>query len=283
MIDTNVHLFRWPFRRLPADDPQELVLRLKTRGVEQAWAGSYEALLNRDVRGVNDRLTAACRRYGAGYLIPFGCVNPMLRGWEEDLQRCREVHGMAGIRLYPNYHSYALDHPAFVKLLSQAADRRMIVQIALSMEDTRTQFPLMHVPPTDPKPLAGVLPKIPELKLMLLNAGYWTGDDAPEIRTIRSANNVWLDISMNEGIGGLDRLVAATSTARIVFGSHAPFFYFEAALLKVLSSDLPPKAQVEICMSNARHLMQSALSNGAQAGVAAQRQSVLARSANALG
>ena len=51
MIDTNVHLFQWPFRRLPADDPDEFVLKLKARGVEQAWAGSFEALLNRDVSG----------------------------------------------------------------------------------------------------------------------------------------------------------------------------------------------------------------------------------------
>ena len=56
MIDTNVSLFRWPYRRLIGDDPEELVTRLRARGVTQAWAGSFEALLCRDMAGVNLRL-----------------------------------------------------------------------------------------------------------------------------------------------------------------------------------------------------------------------------------
>jgi len=266
VIDTNVHLFQWPFRRLPADDPDAFVLKLKARGVEQAWAGSFEALLNRDVSGVNERLAAACRKHGAGYLIPFGCVNPHSPGWEEDLRRCQEIHRMPGIRIYPNYHGYSLADPALIQLLASAANRGMIVQIALSMEDPRMQFPLMPVPPVDPKPLAKILPGIPALKLMLLNAGYWDGDDAPEIRTIRAAANVWFDIAMNEGVGGLDRLVAATAVNRVVFGSHAPFFYFEAALLKVLSSELPLQKQMKISAENARQLLRDSSNSFKQIG-----------------
>jgi predicted TIM-barrel fold metal-dependent hydrolase len=206
---------------------------------------------------VNERLAAACRKHGDGYLIPFGCVNPQLSGWEKDMQRCQEIHRMPGIRLYPNYHGYLLTDPAFIRLLTLAANRGMIVQIALSMEDQRTQFSLMPVAPVDPKPLAKTLAGMPKLKLMLLNAGYWDADDSPEIRAIRTAPNVWLDIAMNEGVGGLDRLVAATDVNRVVFGSHAPFFYFEAALLKVLSTDLPLQRQMEICTGNARQLLKN--------------------------
>jgi uncharacterized protein len=257
VIDTNVHLFRWPFRRLVGDDPAELVSRLRKKGVTQAWAGSFEALLCRDVSGVNTRLAVACRQHGPNFLIPFGCVNPKSPDWEEDLRRCHEVHRMPGIRVYPNYHGYSIEEPEFAKLLSLAENRNMIVQIARSMEDQRTHFPLMIVPPVNPGPLAKLLPQLPRLKIVLLNGGGWGGDDVPGMQELRSAGNVYFDIAMNEGVGGLDRLIAATSPARVVFGSHYPFFYFESALLKVREADLTGSQRAALTEGNARRLLGS--------------------------
>src|ERR1019366_8319067 len=97
MIDANVSLFRWPFRRLAGDDPAELVARLRNKGVSQARAGSYEALMMRDVSGVNARLAGACLQHGPDFLVPFGVVNPREPDWKEDLRRCHELHKMPGI------------------------------------------------------------------------------------------------------------------------------------------------------------------------------------------
>ncbi len=255
MIDTNVNLFRWPFRRVIGDDPEGLVARLHKKGVTQAWAGSFESLLCRDVAGVNMRLAAACREHGPNFLVPFGCINPKSPDWEEDLRRCHENHRMVGIRLYPNYHSYSLADPALAKLLSMSADRKLIVQIALSMEDIRTQFPLMLVPPADPVPLADLIPRIPHLHLVLLNAGHWAESTDPSVVKIRKSENVYFDIAMNEGVGGLTRLIATTSPARVVFGSHYPFFYFESALLKVRSAGLPRDQELALYERNAQSLL----------------------------
>ena len=45
LIDTNVTLSRWPCRRLPLDETPALVARLRSQGVKQAWAGSFDGLL----------------------------------------------------------------------------------------------------------------------------------------------------------------------------------------------------------------------------------------------
>ena len=258
MIDTNVNLFRWPFRRLIGDDPEGLVTRLRKKGVTQAWAGSFEALLCRDIAGVNIRLADACREHGRNFLVPFGCVNPKLPDWKEDLRRCHEIHRMVGIRLYPNYHSYTLADPAFAELLSLAAGRGLLVQVALSMEDPRTQFPMMQVPPVDPAPLSDLISRIPQLRLVLLNAGYWGGPSTPNIEAVCKAGNIYFDMAMNEGVGGLVRLIGETSPARVVFGSHYPFFYFESALLKVRSAGLPHEQELAIYEGNARELLRTA-------------------------
>jgi predicted TIM-barrel fold metal-dependent hydrolase len=256
VIDTNVHLFRWPFRRLIGDDPADLVNRLRSKGVMQVWAGSFEALLCRDIGGVNIRLAAACREQGANFLLPFGCVNPKFPDWEEELRRCHEDHHMPGIRLYPNYHGYTLADPDFASLMTMAAERKLIVQIALSMEDPRTQFPLMQVPTVDPTPLTDLIPHLPHLRLMLLNAGAWTMDATPTAQKILNAQNVYVDIAMNEGVGGLTRLIATTSPDRVLFGSHYPFFYFESAVLKVRSAGLPRDQEQALYDGNARRLVQ---------------------------
>jgi uncharacterized protein len=255
MMDANVNLYRWPFRRVIGDGPAQLATRLRRKGVTQAWAGSFEGLLCRDVAGVNARLAAACREHGKHFLVPFGCINPKLPDWQEDVRRCHENHHMVGLRLYPNYHGYGLADPAFVELLSLAARRRLVVQIALSMEDPRTQFPLMQVPPVDPTPLCDVIPHIPNLRLVLLNAGYWGGRSTPNLRKLALAGNVYFDTAMVEGVGGLARLIRETSPSRVVFGSHYPFFYFESALLKVREAGLPADQVDAVSEANARTLL----------------------------
>jgi hypothetical protein len=123
VIDVNVHLSRWPFRRLPDDEPAALVQGLRVAGVTQAWAGTFEALLHRNLADANACLADDCARHGEGLLLPFGSVNPANPDWREDLRRCVEDHRMRGLRLYPNYHGYKLDTPEFATLLDLVSER----------------------------------------------------------------------------------------------------------------------------------------------------------------
>jgi predicted TIM-barrel fold metal-dependent hydrolase len=254
-IDVNVHVFRLPFRRLPLDDTPALVAKLRALGVKQAWAGSFDALLHRDVAAVNTRLTEDCRTRGDGVLIPFGAVNPQLPDWEEDLRRCREVHRMPGVRLYPNYHGYKLDDPLFARLLELATNVGLLVQMCVSMEDERTQHPLVRVPPVDVKPLADLLVKIPTARVMLLNAvrGPRTGPASLLAKTPQ----VSFDIATLESAGGVATLLGHVPAERIVFGTHAPFNYPEAAVLKMKESALDAEVAGKISSANASRLITS--------------------------
>lgn len=253
MIDTNISLERWPFRRFVDDAPDRLVTKLKARGVTQAWAGSFDGLFHRDIAAVNQRLAETCQQFGRDFLKPFGTINPALPDWQDDLRRCHEVHKMPGIRLHPNYHGYTLDDPRFAELLSLAVDRGLIVQLALSMEDERTQHALHLVPHVDPKPLAGIVAKLPKLRLVLLNA--FRSLPVLKAAEVAKAGQVWFDIAMLESVSGVAKLIEQVSPERVLFGSHSPLFYFESAELKLVESGLPEPILKQIRSSNAERLI----------------------------
>jgi len=242
LVDCNVHLGPHPNRAL-----EELGAGwLGRRGVVEAWAGSFEALLHRDVAGVNRRLVARCQ----GILRPVGMVHPHLPGWRDDLRRCLEVHGMRMIRLYPAHHGYGLGDPAFEEVLAAAAEAGLLVQVVVQMEDERTQNPLMRVPVLDLKPLSGVLKKQPLARVMLLNV------KAPAVQAVlRGLENVWIDTAMIEGVGGVENLLSSWRADRLVLGSHAPFFYWEAARLKLEESILTAAQLAAIRRGNAAALL----------------------------
>lgn len=257
IIDVNVSLSRWPFRRLTGDEPAALVAKLRKQNVAQAWAGSFDGLLHKDLSSVNARLAKDCRTFGhpggPGFLLPFGSINPKLPDWQEDLRRCQEEHKMPGIRLHPNYHGYKLDDPAFRELLKLAAARKLIVQLALCMEDERTQHPLMRVPPVDVTPLADLVRGEPQLRLVILNC--YPTFRLETLQKLSSAGEVYFDFAMVERVGAVVRLADQVSFPRVLFGSNYPLYYFESALLKVQESGLTEAQAKAVFEENARRVI----------------------------
>ncbi len=239
LIDCNAHLGIHPNRDLPPLTSEGLA----ARGIGEAWVAPVEALLHRDIASVNARHVARC----SGALKPVGVVHPGLPDWKDDLRRCTEEHGLKMIRLYPSYHGYTLDDERFINLLELAGEKQVRLQIVAQMEDARTQHPLMQAKPVDFKPLAAAMKRAPAVRIMVLNANAAMAQTA-----LRGLENVWLDIAMIEGVGGVQNLMSQWPQERIVFGTHAPFFYAESSLLKLQESELTETQLTGIRAANAR-------------------------------
>lgn len=254
MIDVNVYLGQWPYRRLPLDEPKALADRLRALGIEQAWAGHFDALLHRDIASVNVRLASACQESG-GFFRPIGTIDPTLPDWERDLDRCAGELAMPGIRIHPNYHGYKLDDPVCEAVLKRATELKLLVQLPLTMEDDRTRHPRYSPPSVDAGPLAKLVGKIEGLRLVILNAGKTiTAEQAADV--VRGGD-VLVDIAMIEGLEALSRWVEAVGPERLLFGSYAPFFYPESATLKLVESGLPESVVTKIRGANALRMATS--------------------------
>jgi predicted TIM-barrel fold metal-dependent hydrolase len=251
-IDTNITLFQWPFRRLSLDSPAAMLAKLEEHYVTQAWAGSFEGILHRDIAGVNQRLADACRD-SRGRLLPFGSINLTLPNWEEDVRRCHEIHRMPGVRLHPNYHGYTLADPQFKRLLIMATERGLLVQIALLMEDTRTQHPLLVVKDVDATPLPDVMKEVPKARVLLLNSAKAV--DGPLFAKLTATPGITYDIARVESAAGVGKLLRRSPAGRMVFGTHAPFFIYESALIKLYESELSDGEMRALMAENPQRLL----------------------------
>ncbi len=62
---------------------------------------------------------------------------------------------------------------------------------------------------------------------------------------------------MIEGAGCAGDLMSVITPRRLLFGSHSPFQYFEAAVLKLKESAITGEDEAAILSGNARRLLQS--------------------------
>lgn len=256
IVDTNVHLFQWPFRPLKYARTDALVKKLRRHRIVQAWAGTFEAVLHKQLDRANRRLAEECQ--SQEMLVPVGSVNPVWPEWEEDLRRCHEKYKMPAIRLYPAYHGYALDDSRLPKLLEAAGKRGLLVQIVLRMEDERIHHPTITAPLVDAGPLASLLPKLPQARVQLLNCGTaLRGQEFPVL-----ARHVTFDIAGIEGQGMVGKLLTGQAgnsvdlpAERLLFGTHAPYFPCESALFKLFESPLSLEQLQAVMHQNARRLL----------------------------
>lgn len=261
IVDTNVHLFQWPFRALKYAGAEAMVAKLRQHAVREAWTGSYEALFHKNIDYVNSRLAEVCHEEGEGLLVPFGTVRPGWPDWEEDLRRCDEVYEMPGIRLYPGYQNYDLELPQFRELLQGAAERGLIVQIAIDQEDERMQHPRVEIPAVDVRPLAEVLEEVPAARVQLLNPFRHVRGE--RLQLMVEETDVVFGISNLDGTGGIERIMNGThpygatiAAERLLVGSHVPFRPLENVLFKFMESEMSEAEAEAIMAGNAEHLLE---------------------------
>jgi uncharacterized protein len=258
LIDTNIHLFPYPFRELKYGNTDDLLAKLKQHSVTEAWAGSFYALFHKNIDHINASLAKECRIKGEGILLPFGTVNPVFPDWEEDLRRCHEQYKMPGIRLYPGYHGYPLDDENFARLLQKASARDLLIQIAIDIQDERMQHPRVDAEAVDVAPLADLLKELAGARVQLINSFRHVRGE--RLQVMIEETGVLFEISNLDHTAAIELMLrgehpyvhgVSIPADRLLFGSHMPYFPLENALFKFMESALSADEAKSIMYGNA--------------------------------
>jgi hypothetical protein len=245
LIDTHVHLGRWPFTFAPNYTAQQLALRLRAQGIRQALVSPLDAVLAPDPLPANRALFADVRRFPA--LLPVPTVNPALAHWREQLDHAA-TGPLRAIKLYPNYHNYRLDSHRFDAFFAEVQKRKLKLIISVRIEDDRHRYFALNIKNVPTKTIAAFLKQHPKLHPLFVGLGL------PEIRALTKLKreNFSTDVSFVEWIDSISTLVREFPVRRIMFGSHTPFFITAASLAKLKTAKLSPATRDAISSGNAQ-------------------------------
>jgi len=248
IVDAHAYLGHWPLQRLSCATGAELADALRARGVAQAWVGSFDGLLHKDVAAVNQRLADDCRRAADKLLTPLGTINPTLPDWQEDLRRCHQVHRMPGVRLHPRYHAYGLDDGQFIEVLKSATRRGMFVQVVVDLEGAPPSGLMAPQYAVDASALEVSARSIDGLRLVIAGAARSGG--VGRSSGLANSPHVWFEAADCEpGDAALGEFAD-----RLLFGSGFPLASFDAATAQLRESPLSPAQRQAVWGANAQKL-----------------------------
>jgi len=255
IIDSNVLIGNWPFRRLPHTDPGELRKILSDAGITRAIAGSLEAVLFRNVQDGNEMLYKAVALH-RDFFTPAATINPSYARWEKDYKQALREQA-AAIRVFPEYQNWnILDNCAF-ELYEACREDKLPVILTTEIEDIRQRHFMDKPSDWIGGEVRQLIQQTDRLKVLVVNA---KADRMREIALTlpdKKRKQVFFDISAVWGpfIDDMALCVEQIGASQFVFGSHAVLKTPETALVKLRLSQVTEQNKKQICTENIKQLM----------------------------
>ena len=183
----------------------------------------------------------------------FGALNPTLPAWRRDAEECLDKLGARALKVFPNYHGYALTDARAAKLAELCARRNVPLCVQLRMQDERGHHPLVKVPGVPLADVKALHERVPAARLLAC-AAY-----VKEMKELQGLPNLWAEISHAEWELSLASALERCAPEYLVYGSHAPLHYPEAevAKLAVPEAEFPAATLEAVRAGNAQRLLGS--------------------------
>ncbi|MFC1479071.1 amidohydrolase family protein [Planctomycetota bacterium] len=230
IIDTNMWLGQWPFHAKTDITPARLQELLRKEGIGKALVASRESVLIDDPENKNMDLLSQTKKLPD--LLPVITVNPSLPNWKDKMPVYIE-EGIKAVKLFPNYHTYSLSEPFVRELMNICGNEGILPILQMRLEDERSHHPSCIVPGVAADEIIASAHACPDVQLAV-SCPYF--DEA--VSLVQETKNIHIDIAFTERLHTIPSLCKQIPAERILFGSHTPFLYTRAALMKAEDPDI---------------------------------------------
>jgi len=255
IMDCNVLIGSWAYRRLPYGNAGSLLDALKRVGIGRAVAGSLDAVLYRNPAEGNETLFRAIERLRDFY-TPAVTIDPTTFSWEQDLDTGLKA-GCAVVRTYPQYQNWRLEDARACEFFAACVEENLPVLLTVEMEDPRQRHPMDRPAGWMGGELRNLIEAVPGLEVIVANARV---DRVREVSlTLGEAdrNRVWYDTSAIWGphVDDLSACCREIGVSRFLFGSHAALKTPETAVTRVKLANLSGEERKRIFSENILNVM----------------------------
>lgn len=237
LVDINTYIGHWPFRQRRYNTCEARLERMNRFGVDRAVVSSLNGIFYKNPQSANEELyeEIRSRKSFQERLIPFAVINPIYGAWKNHFKVSTGEMAMRGIRLYPQYHGYAVTDPACIELVKRARDQGLPVALSLRMVDSRPSswMDLDRKGEWALKDVVSLVKEVPDAKYLIVNLANSLKLSPEETSLLKSAN-VLMDTS-GRNFMELGKLIQTYGEEKFAFGSHAPILDDLTGMLRIES------------------------------------------------
>ncbi len=185
-------------------------------------------------------------------IIPFPSFHP---DDSEALARIEEIKaaGFSGIKMHPYYQKFVLDEERMLPLYEKIMEQNLILVMHTGFD---IGFPRERI--ADPKRIAAVIERFPNLKLVATHMGAW--DQWDEVESTLAGRSLYMDISFSLHQLSVDdarRLLLKHPADKILFGTDSPWANQKEVIGQLQALALEPELNEAILHRNAEQLLAS--------------------------
>ena len=248
IVDTSLLVGCCPFRYLPSSVADLSALRVAA-GLDRAVAMGFASLLYYDPLAGLERDLAEYESL-AEWLFFDAVVNPEFPLSAEMIARASADRRLAGVRLVPALHHYALDTPAVGEAVALAGESGLPVNLMARIFDDRVapRFIDQQVPTLEA--VSGFLQRSGQTRI-ILSMFYFSELKVLSVDWV-NLPHVYVDFGCcKPSVASLDELGAWFPLERALYGSGAPFYYWQGARLGLECAHLSAEQKQGILGQNA--------------------------------
>ena len=223
-----------------AEHAADLLEEMDFAGIDEAFCYHSSAFSHHPTRG-NELLNKEVPKDDKRLHRTWAILPPLTEGEyaPEILFPAMKENNVKALRAFPQRNRYMLDRISMGEILDVMVEKNI---------------PLYLSPQDNWEHIFAVMKEFPKLTVIITNYGLW-GSDRYFFPLLRAYENVFIDTSDYQVLGGFETCYKHFGSERLLFGSNFPMDNYGGPIATLVGADIPMSAKEKIASENIINLM----------------------------